>query len=286
MIGAQVEYRDPDVVRRKVEAKQVRPTSYGPPRRLERTCAVDLDYRRGWPCYRVAPRTGAPGPDVLFVHGGAYIEEISAMHWRLIERLATALSARVTVPVYPLAPRGCAGSVAPEVTGLARELLERASGDVVLMGDSAGGGMVLAAAQRLRDEGGDQPDRLILISPWLDVTMRNPAIPEVEPRDPELSSPALRFAGGLWAHDLDPDDPVVSPINGTMAGLPPTTVFIGTHDVLNPDAHRFRALAEGDGVPVDFHEAPGQIHVYPLYRIPEGRRARDRIITAIRRSTP
>jgi acetyl esterase/lipase len=281
VVGARIEYRDPVVVRRKVESHQVRPDSYAPPRWLDRACAVDLHARCGWPCYEVAPRSGPHLREVLYLHGGAYIDQVSGMHWRMARLLAQRLRARVSVPVHPLAPDGTAERVVPEITALARDLVDRGEGATALVGDSAGGGLAVAAAQRMRDEGGHQPSRLVLISPWLDVTMDNPDIPAVEPYDPELSREGLRFAGRLWAGPLDPADPRVSPLNGDLAGLPPCTVFIGTRDVLNPDTRRFRERAEDAGVPVEFHEAEGQIHVYPLYPIPEGRRARARIVAAL-----
>ncbi|MFC4561345.1 alpha/beta hydrolase fold domain-containing protein [Nocardiopsis mangrovi] len=285
VVGARIEYRDPTIVRRKVETRQIRPEPIGPPRRMDRYCAITLHFRYGWPCYEVTPRTGPAQSNVMVLHGGAYVEQISGMHWRLIHQLVARLRARVWAPIYPLAPQGTADTVVPEIARFTREIVDRCSGDTVLIGDSAGGGLALAAAQRLRDGGGHRPSRLILISPWLDVTMDNPDIPAVEHRDPELSRAGLRFAGDLWAGDLDPAHPLASPINGRMDGLPPCTVFIGTHDVLNPDTHRFRAAAERAGVDVDFHEGAGQIHVYPLYPIPEGRRARDHIISTIRDDT-
>ncbi|MFC3997377.1 alpha/beta hydrolase fold domain-containing protein [Nocardiopsis sediminis] len=282
VVGARIEYRDPVIVRRKVESRQVRPERIGPPRRMDRTHNVRLHFRYGWPCYEVTPRSGPAHANIMVLHGGAYVEQISGMHWRFIRLLVTRLRAHVWAPIYPLAPQGTADIVVPEIAGFTRELVDRCAGETVLIGDSAGGGLALAAAQHLRAQGGHQPTRLILISPWLDVTMDNPGIPAVEPLDPELSRGALRFAGNLWAGNLDPADPLASPLNGRMEGLPPCTVFIGSHDVLNPDTHRFRALAEDAGVDVDFHEGAGQIHVYPLYPIPEGRRAVDHIVDTIR----
>ncbi|MDA0566810.1 alpha/beta hydrolase [Streptomonospora sp. S1-112] len=284
VIGERVEYRDPATVRRKIEDNYVKPASYAPPRRLTRATRVDMDFDYGWPCYTVAPSRGEPAVDVLFIHGGAYVDEISGMHWRMVQQLVDELRARVTVPVYTLAPAGNAARVVPEVTKLAGDIAEAAPHGVVFAGDSAGGGLALAAAQRLRDDPDRTrgPDRLVLIAPWLDVTMEDPQTITAEQGDPELSRPALRFAGRVWAHHLPTDDPAVSPINGKMAGLPPVSLYSGTRDTLNADAHRFARLAREAGVEVDFHEAPDQLHAYPLYRIPEGRRARDQIVAAIR----
>ncbi|MEU8352868.1 alpha/beta hydrolase fold domain-containing protein [Streptomyces sp. NPDC048845] len=156
--GKKLGYRDTGEVRRKVERQQTRPKPYGPPKKLDRTCDIALDFRNGWPCYRVSPSGTRPATEVLYLHGGAYIEEIGANHWHLIRQLATDGPAHVTVPLYPLAPRGTARGFVPAATELAASLTERAAGPTVFMGDSAGGGMALALAQRLRDSGRTRGD--------------------------------------------------------------------------------------------------------------------------------
>ncbi|PGH52060.1 alpha/beta hydrolase fold domain-containing protein [Streptomyces sp. Ru87] len=282
--GKKLGYRDTGEVRRKVERQQTRPKPYGPPKKLDRTCDIALDFRNGWPCYRVSPSGTRPATEVLYLHGGAYIEEIGANHWHLIRQLATDGPAHVTVPLYPLAPRGTARGFVPAATELAASLTERAAGPTVFMGDSAGGGMALALAQRLRDSGRTPPDELVLISPWLDVSMENPGIAELQPGDPMLAVEPLRFAGALWADGLAPGDPMVSPVNGGTAGLPRTTVLIGTRDILLADARRFRDLASATGVTVDFHEERHGIHAYPLWPTVEARRARRQLTGFVRRA--
>ena len=86
------------------------------------------------------------------------------------------------------------------------------------------------------------------------------------------------MAAARWyAGDLSPADPKISPLFGNMAGLPPMAVFTGTHDLLNPDAHRLKARAAQQGVPVELYEYPGMFHVWLLAPIPEARRAREQI---------
>lgn len=75
----------------------------------------------------------------------------------------------------------------------------------------------------------------------------------------------------------------MSPLNGGMPGLPPAQVFAGTRDILLADARRFRDRATAAGVPVELHEAPGQVHVYPLWPVTEGRTARKRILAGLGR---
>jgi acetyl esterase/lipase len=209
VLGKKLRYRDSTEVRRKAEKQYRRPSSFAPPKKLSRSCEISLDFRNGWPCYEVSARhkrakspqsnegDSAPQAQVLYLHGGAYIEEIGSNHWSLIEQLAREVPARVTVPIYPLAPRGTASRTLPELTDLAGTLTEQTTGPTFFMGDSAGGGMALAMAQRLRDTGRRPPDRLVLIAPWLDITLGNPAVPIIEPRDPLLAAEPLRFAGAL-----------------------------------------------------------------------------------------
>lgn len=87
--------------------------------------------------------------------------------------------------------------------------------------------------------------------------------------------------GALWADDLDLADPLVGPVNGRMAGLPHTTVFIGTQDILLAETHRFRDLATAAGVEVDFYEVAGDVHAYPLWPTVEAKRARRQIVEAL-----
>ncbi|MBE8516667.1 alpha/beta hydrolase fold domain-containing protein [Amycolatopsis sp. H6(2020)] len=140
-------------------------------------------------------------------------------------------------------------------------------------GDSAGGGLALAVAQTLPAAGRPLPARLVLLSPWLDITMSNPQIRQVERRDPWLSSAGLIEAGQAWAGGDDPHDPRLSPINGPIAGLPPLDLYIGTADVFHPDTGRLREKAAQAGVAIRLTEVDGAFHVYTLAPVPKARMA-------------
>jgi acetyl esterase/lipase len=158
-------------------------------------------------------------------------------------------------------------------TSLFRELAARGDGGPVVMGDSAGGGLALAVAQQLRDAGGTPPDRLVLLSPWLDVTCSHPDQPALARLDRMLGIPGGRVLGRWYAGARAVDDPLASPLFGDLRGLPPIQVFSGTHDVLNPDARRLRDLAARAGATCDLREYPGMFHVWVLLSIPEAKRA-------------
>jgi acetyl esterase/lipase len=177
-------------------------------------------------------------------------------------------------------PFGTAGPVAATVGALAHDGLEE-FGSVGLAGDSAGGQIALSVAQRLRDEGVSL-SATVLISPALDLSWSNPRIPDVQPTDPWLGVPGARILADLWRGGLDIDDPIVSPLFGEFAGLAPLTIFSGSRDILNPDAHLLVAKAKDAGVRVDFTEVPGELHVYPLLPTKVGADARRAIVAALR----
>lgn len=281
--GRRRRFASAEAVQARVAESARRPASHLPPRSLGRVAEVSRTFVGAWPVYDLSPRGAEPSAQVLYVHGGGYINELTRPHWSLIRTLVTQARARVVVPAYILAPRGTADRTVPVAADLLSGLIESGgAGGTVLIGDSAGAGLALAAAQRLRDRTGAQPSRIVLISPWLDVTMSHPDQAAIEAADPVLARPGLVEAGRLYAGNLAADDPRVSPLHGTFAGLAPLTVFTGTRDVLTTDSRELLRRARAGGAEVEFHEEPGLPHVYPLMPLPEGRAARDRIVELVR----
>jgi acetyl esterase/lipase len=244
---------------------------------------ITLADRNGWPTFEVRPSGSSPGTTIVYLHGGGYVSEITGWHWRLIRQLVREVPARVVAPIYPLAPRATADRVVPEASRLLGEVVEE-SGPVVLAGDSAGGGMAVAASCLLRDRGAAQPSRLVLISPFLDVTMTDERQLALAPKDKMLRRPGLREAGRLYAGSLDLDDPLVSPIYGDLRGLPPVSVFTGTHDLLDPDSRRLAELAREAGVPLELHEVRGAPHAFPVLPTRQGAAARAQLVEICRRA--
>ena len=253
-----------------------------PPASLRRRHMISMRTVEGIACYTVTPHAAAwPGQALVYLHGGAYISEIIGSHWRFISRLADA-GCHVEVPIYGLAPKHTYREAFPAVTAVHQALLERLDPQAVSWaGDSAGGGLALAVAQTLPAAGLAVPARLILLSPWLDVTMSNPDIIAVAPRDPWLSAAGLIECGCAWAGGDDPRDPRLSPINGPLDGLPPLYLFTGTHEIFNPDIRLLTQQAMRAGITVTLTEADGAFHVYPLAPVPEARTATRSILAAL-----
>ncbi len=281
-LGYRRRFASVDKTSKLIADRQLRPQPYGPPRRALRGVSITVDHDRGWPLYTVVPAETSPQQHIVYVHGGAWINQIAPQHWQLVAELTTATSSQILVPIYPLAPHGTAASVVPRIAELLRNLCEKhGANNVSVVGDSAGGQIALSAALLLRD---DQVAlaHTVLIAPALDLSLSNPEIDAVEPDDPWLVRPGLHTAVDLWRDGLSLTNPMVSPLCGDMSGLGPLTVFVGTRDITNPDAKLLVAKARAAGVPTEFHEAPNMVHVYPLLPIPEGRQARARMSALLR----
>jgi acetyl esterase/lipase len=273
-------YRSAQNAREHIDRRALRPRPFGPPPRLRADVDVGVERRSGWPIYRLAAM-GPPVPHrtVVYLHGGAWVNEIAVQHWHLVARIAVEARARVVVPIYPLVPFATAAEVVPTIAELVGELVTTGH-DVCLAGDSAGGQMALSAALMLRDEHRMVLPRTVLISPVLDVSLTNPSISAV--RDPWLTRAGLLEFAKRWCGDVAVTDPLVSPLVADLTGLGALTVFSGTRDMLNPDARLLAAKAAAANVDIDYHEQPGMVHVYPLMPIPEGGAARAAIVEALR----
>jgi len=278
-------YASPERLRAHLERTGGRPVDPAPPRVVRRWLEIDLTHRDGWPVYEARPLGARPETTIVYVHGGGYVHEIERWHWYVIGQLVREVPARCVVPIYPLAPAATAAEVVPRMAGLVAELVTESGGPTVVVGDSAGAGLAVAASFAMRDQGLPQPSRLVLLSPFLDVTMSDERGAAVAPKDKMLRRPGLREAGRLYAGSLALEDVSVSPVNGDFRGLPPLTIFTGTHDVLDCDSQRCAQLGREAGVEVDLHEVRGAPHAFAVLPTRQGAAARREIVAVCRRET-
>ena len=190
-------------------------------------------------------------------------------------RSLVAAPAEVVVPAYPLAPDATVDDVLPrlaEVEQAADAAAPRLP--TVLMGDSAGGALVLSMALRRRDRGEPPPAAVVGLSPWLDATLAEDDVADLEATDPMLAESGLRAAGRWWADPHSPTDPRLSPVNASLRDLPPITLYVGAHDILRPAVDAFAGRAEADAADLTVHEVTAMFHVWMTRAIPEGRRTR------------
>lgn len=237
----------------------------------------------GHQVWTMTPKSGPTSKHIVYLHGGAYVNSFSPQHWEFMSKLIDALNCSIVAPNYPHAPEHYVHDVFGMLLPLYEELTARVDPiDVVLMGDSSGGGISLALAQRLREDGLKQPGRLVLLSPFLDATLSNPEIAEVDKVDPFMGVRGLKYGGEVYARDVDPKHYLVSPVYGSCRDLAPISLFTGTRDILMPDCRLLRERAKSEGVEIDYHEYREMIHDWMLGPLPESRRALREIIEVIR----
>lgn len=206
---------------------------------------------------------------ILYIHGGAYVNELNYQHLLYCLKLSRKLDAYVLLPVYPLAPLHKAGETFELFVPLYEKL--RLRDNLTLMGDSAGGGFALSFAQYLKTIGLPQPNRIITFSPWVDISMGNP--PYDSENDPILGEIGLKEIGKSWAGNFDVNDYHVSPIYGDNKGLAKTLIFAGTNEIFYKDIKKYVEKLKEDEVNVKFIEGDGLFHIYPLFPMPEARKA-------------
>jgi triacylglycerol lipase len=200
------------------------------------------------------------GNYVVAIHGGAFIFPPSIFHWLDYTVMAYQTGATIEVPIYPLLQQGgTAGTVVPNMAGLiSTQVAAHGSPHVSVIGDSAGGNLALAAAEYMVAHGEPIPGSMVLLSPWLNLAMTNPNIAFVQ--DPLLPLGPAQILGKVWAGNLPVSDPMVSPLNGSLSGLPPTTVYSGSLDILAPDVLVLQQEAVSQSAPFNFVLANGEIH--------------------------
>ena len=259
---------------------------YHPPAPLKARLDITETNVDGFPAYEIAPKPGERRR-ILYMHGGAYVFEITSYHWGLIAEMAERLGFGITVPIYPIAPEHNFHDMFGMVGDVYRRMLEETDPeDIVFMGDSAGGNMAVVLTMMAAEQGLPLPSRHVLISPGLDVSLANPEVFEAERHDPWLGIPGGLEAVRLYSAGFDRDDWHISPLYGDLSVLPKTLLLTGSHDMLTPDNLIFAQKARAAGVEVDVVYEEGMFHVWPLIEMPETRRARDSIVAFLAAPAP
>lgn len=248
---------------------------------------IDISQRKvgGHVVYEARPKGVRAARRLLYLHGGAYVFEMTPFHWDLVAEMVERLSAHVTVPIYPLAPEHDFHKIYAMTGAVWREVLGEGV-PVTVMGDSAGGNMALVLSLMAAEEGWPRARRLLLISPGVDMTLSNPATREAARDDPWLDIDGGRESVRLYAAGMDFADWRISPARGNLAVLPPMLIFSGTRDLLHPDTVTFTGKAKTAGADVELVTGDRMIHVWPLIDMPEARRARDRMVEFLAEAEP
>lgn len=215
---------------------------------------------------------------VLYLHGGAYIIGSSATHRGISGHLAKATGSTVIVPDYRLAPEHPFPAGLDDALATYQALLDEGypAGQIAIAGDSAGGGLAIALAMRLRDEQLPSPGSLTVFSPWTDLTHTALYDPECEP---VLQTAWIEKAARLYCGSYSKTTPYISPVYGDLSGLPPLLIQVGSQEILLNDAQRLADRANNDDVETTLEIYNSLWHVFQVHA---GRldRATDAIATA------
>ena len=234
------------------------------PEEVQIDCNLETEEFIGRKVFIITPKNEQKSEKViLYLHGGSYVAETSSNHWKFLEKLVKDTNATIILPDYPLTPKYTYKDVFTMITPLYKEIIEEVSTDnLILMGDSAGGGMSLALLERLSEENVEMPYKTILISPWLDVRLENPEIDNVQKYDKDLNKESLKIAGIAYAGKDGIDSYLVNPIDGDLSKLKNITIFTGTYDILNPDVHVLDEKAKKVNVSLEIKEYEGAEHIW------------------------
>ncbi|CAN5605118.1 alpha/beta hydrolase [soil metagenome] len=218
----------------------------------------------GRPASLTTPGQTGPGT-ILYLHGGAYVSGSLISHRGLVGRLALAAKRTVHALDYRLGPEDPFPAGLDDAVAAFRELDASGAGPIAIAGDSAGGGLALAALLALRDEGGTQPAAGVCFSPWADLTQSGATFDTRADADPLLGRETLGEAAAMYLGDGDPTDPLASPMLGDLSGLPPVMIEVGDGEVLLDDARVVAQRIEAAGGEVDLEVWPEMLHVFQAF---------------------
>jgi epsilon-lactone hydrolase len=217
---------------------------------------------------------------ILYFHGGVYVIGSAAASVPLVGDLSRRSGVRAVSLDYRLAPENPFPAAVRDAVAAYQGLLDQGidSSRVAFAGESAGGGLALAAMLSLRDAGMPPPAAGLLMSPYVDLTLSGESMAEKVDLDPLLSPIALQTRVPDYVGSADASDPLISPIFGDLSGLPALLIQVGTHEVLLSDAVRLAEVAIRFDVPVTLDVTPGVPHVFQAYAgmLDEGGAALDR----------
>ena len=231
----------------------------------------------GIACEWLIPPGCDNAPVLYYLHGGAYLMGSPATHRKMVSHIAKAAGVRALLPDYSLAPEKPFPAGLNDCLAVYRQLLETgvSANGIVISGDSAGGGMSMAAMLSLRDAGDPLPAAAVLLSPWLDLTGRGVTGITRAEEDPWFRVDDMMDIAAMYQPDGELTNPLVSPVFADANGLPPMLIQVGDHEILLSDSTRLTGNITAAGGEVSLKVWPEMWHVFQFFigQMPESKRA-------------
>lgn len=231
---------------------------------------------------------GAPDDKLLlYLHGGAYVMGNCATHRQLVSYLAKYSGVKALLPEYRLAPEHPFPAAIEDAVGLYRSLLAKgySAQNIVIAGDSAGGGLTMATLLSLRESGDPLPAAACLLSPWLDLAATGESMTTRAKKDPWFQPEDMPIVAAYYCNDDELKNPLVSPVYANLSGLPPLYIQVGEDEILLSDSTRAAEKVKSAGGDVEIEIWPGMWHVFQafLHHVPESKKAAKKIGKFVRR---
>jgi acetyl esterase/lipase len=224
-----------------------------------------------------APKASAANGAILHLHGGGFVFGSSRSHRALAFSLSKATGCPVFLPDYRRAPEHPFPAAADDVLITYRELVRRGfdPARITVSGDSAGGHLAAGLLADLARCGDRLPANLVLLSPWLDLTISEATDRDRRSRDPYVAPSYLKRARWAYVGRAPLTDPRLAPLESDFSGWPPVLIQVGGTECLLGDSERLAAALVAAGVPCELQVWPGQVHVFQAFAsaVPEGRAA-------------
>lgn len=236
------------------------------------------------------PAGAQPGKLLLYLHGGAYTLGSCDSHRKLVTHMAKEGNIEAVMPEYRLAPEHPFPAGLDDALAVYKELLESGynAADIVISGDSAGGGLSVATMLQLRHEGLPLPGAAILLSPFLDMSASGETMKTRADRDPWFRPDEIEVVVRYYCPNEDVRNPLLSPVFANVAGLPPTMIQVGDDEILLSDSTRFADKLRTADVDVALEVFPEMWHVFQLFvgKMPESKAAVKKIGAYIKERFP
>jgi 2-polyprenyl-6-methoxyphenol hydroxylase-like FAD-dependent oxidoreductase/acetyl esterase/lipase len=237
--------------------------------------------------WRVADPDASRGNVVLHFHGGGYLIGSAKGSLEYASRLAAAVDGTCYTVDYRLAPEHPYPAAIDDAVASYRALLVRGipASSILVSGESAGGGLALALVMALRNAGDSLPAAIFAAAPFSDLTLSGPSVCAFNGDDPAANRDLLTFMGASYFQGHEPTDPLVSPLFGDFAGLPPLFVTASKGEVLLSDTTRLAERAEKAGVDVTLRVVEDSVHVYSIFPfLPETKATMEEVSAWARRN--
>jgi len=214
-----------------------------------------------WLRHADAPKDEA----ILYFHGGGYVSGTCAVHRTHVSKVVTGSLINAMTFQYRVAPEHPFPAALEDALAAYQYLLDQgfAPNKISFMGDSAGGGLCLATLNAIKEQGLPMPTAVITLSPWTDLACTGDSY--------QSNADTCLSPMGSWtvfshyyAPDMDKTNPLISPLYGDLAGLPPMRIYVGSDEVMLSDAIQYAEKAKAAGVDVKLTIGEGLFHCYPI----------------------